>query len=462
VCKDLADGQGLRCQAPSPTDGKKNGAETDVDCGGAGNPGCGTGKDCLVNEDCASLGCNYNKKCAAGRSCARASATARWGGDTCGQGGAGGIGAEAWEDCCLRDPVVPATGPTAGQTIYLDRYQVTAGRMRAFMEAIGYDVRTYVQNARAAGRIPLIPNQANVNNVGRTVLEADWDLYLPTSFAGNNNPPPLEIADCSQSGTSPPNANTQTCQVGAEQNGIYTAVSRHLGGFIFKANDQSSTGCFVGAPGTHAFRFPDGMQDGPAPDFDQDLYDTKAMQCIDYLVAQAFCVWEGGRLELGPEWVAAWGPGALPWSAVTSATPQAPGSATYWGCRFPWATDASHAACGLPEWTPAKTIEFADYQYSYEYPKKINLDYIAHISAPGRTRGRGPNGHADIIGNNYGLTSDVVYNANPHTATHGWDASGSWEVHGYAKPVSGLSRTSGLLNKYGKLGLRCAFTTPNP
>ena len=36
----------------------------------------------------------------------------------------------------------------------------------------------------------------------------------------------------------------------------------------------------------------------------------------------------------------------------------------------------------------------------------------------------------------------------------------TWEVHGYSKPASGLSRTSGLVNKYGKLGLRCTYLAP--
>lgn len=46
VCKDT-------CQEPSPTDGKKNGIETDVDCGGSTqNPACPPGKTCNVGTDC--------------------------------------------------------------------------------------------------------------------------------------------------------------------------------------------------------------------------------------------------------------------------------------------------------------------------------------------------------------------------------------------------------------------------
>ena len=82
----------------------------------------------------------------------------------------------------------------------------------------------------------------------RTVLEPAWDLYLPVSFAGNSLP--TELSGCAQRDYS------GGCAPGTEIRGIFTAVSRHLGGFIFERNAQTSTGCFVGSPGTHAFRFP--------------------------------------------------------------------------------------------------------------------------------------------------------------------------------------------------------------
>lgn len=441
VCKDTGDGQGLRCQVPTPTDAVKNGTETDVDCGGAGNPTCATGKDCKVDGDCTSSGCNYAFKCASHRSCKR-----HWGGDTCGQGGAGGIGAEAWEDCCATADVTAASGPTANKAVALGKYQVTAGRMRAFMEDVNYDVRTFVQNARANGKMPTIPGDA----ANHYVLDPNWDMYLPTSFMGNQNAD--EIADCVQGDT----LTGLTCKPGTEQPGIYTGVRVHLGGTIFKGNSQTQTGCFVGAPGTHAFRFPDNAQDGDPPEVNQDQYDSKSMQCIDYLVAQAFCVWDGGRLELGQEWLAAWGPGTLPWSADTTRLPlDTVGTNSYWGCRFPWATDADQSNCATKYDATTKTIEYADYKYSYEYPKLGNVDYIVFISAPGRTRGRGPAGHADIIGTNFGITSNVTWNASPFSGRHGWDGSGSWEVHNYSK--TSQYTVSMLLNKYGKLGLRCAY-----
>ena len=138
------------------------------------------------------------------------------------------------------------------------------------------------------------------------------------------------------------------------------------------------------------------------------------------------------------------------------ATPKAIGTGSYWGCRFPWATDASHPGCGLT-WNGNESIEYADYQYSYEYPKLGNVDYISFLGIPGRTKGRGPSGHSDIVGNTFELTSTVSYNADPFAATHRWSGNGSWEVHGYNK--NGGSTTM-LLNKYGKLGLRCVYPTP--
>ena len=42
---------------PTCTDGVKNGAETDVDCGGGTCPGCGVGHPCVTNADCAGKVC---------------------------------------------------------------------------------------------------------------------------------------------------------------------------------------------------------------------------------------------------------------------------------------------------------------------------------------------------------------------------------------------------------------------
>ncbi len=50
-------------------------------------------------------------------------------------------------------------------------------------------------------------------------------------------------------------------------------------------------------------------------EFSQQVYDEKPLNCVPYLMAQAFCIWDGGRLETFPEWQAAWGAGTYPWGA---------------------------------------------------------------------------------------------------------------------------------------------------
>lgn len=474
---DAAAGGTNECLAPTYNDHITNGTETDQDCGGAVGHECGAGKICAVGTDCVSGGCNDQKVCAIAKSCTNPGGAGAY---TCGLGGEGGGGAKAWEDCCTTIPVT-----ASGVTVNLDKYQVTAGRYRVFLESVGYNVRSFVQSARANNKIPAAPG-----NGTKSVLDAAWDLYLPTSFEGSDDAG--EINDCDQGSLDPNygkccdfyavpaggcgtltntggychywNPTTNTCPAGHATNyaGVYSSVYNQLGGTIFRGNSQSQTGCFVGAPGTHTFRFPDNKQDGDTPDQPQSIYDTKSMTCLNYLMAQSFCVWDGGRLETLPEWQAAWGAGTYPWTSATETRgPEPQDTNTYFGCRFPTAYDGDQSNCAAAyTWDATKTsIELANWKYSYEYPNLVSTDFIVFINAPGRLKGRGPAGHADVLGNVFELTSTVAFNASytatptPFNATHRWSGNGSWEVHDFNKGGGG---TTMLLNKYGKLGMRCA------
>jgi hypothetical protein len=102
--------------------GRKDGDETDVDCGGTVAPKCDWTKTCAVDADCTSNACGPQGTCLTGPSC-----KVQNGGRTCGLAGN--------EECCRS---LPVTGypQMNGKTVYLDKYEITAGRMRAFVEAI--------------------------------------------------------------------------------------------------------------------------------------------------------------------------------------------------------------------------------------------------------------------------------------------------------------------------------------
>ena len=108
--------------------GVKDGSETDVDCGGPNAPKCAEGKSCNADSDCA-IACSDAKKCIMAPSC-----KPHLGGDTCGEGEVeeGGVGHES---CCRSLPVPGYSDPAhPGKKVYLDKYEITAGRVRAWVE----------------------------------------------------------------------------------------------------------------------------------------------------------------------------------------------------------------------------------------------------------------------------------------------------------------------------------------
>ena len=154
VCKEN------KCQPPRGDDGVKNGDETDVDCGGAkaDTARCAVAKACKAHGDCASDGCGYDGKCAVARSCA-----GHFGGDTCGAGEVGEQGAKH-ESCCAAAPISSAANATM-----LDKYKVTAGRMRQFVERTSGNLRAFAETLQ-----------------GNPSWKAEWNEMLPTSVAEAN------------------------------------------------------------------------------------------------------------------------------------------------------------------------------------------------------------------------------------------------------------------------------------
>ena len=217
---------GAACPAPSATDNVKNGDETDVDCGGANAPKCATAKTCRAHGDCASDGCAYDGKCVAARSC-----TQHAGGDTCGVGEVGDPDAKH-VSCCESAPLFGDL-----QSVQLDRFLVTAGRMRAFIERTSGNVRGFVHTLPA------------------NKWQPDWDEALVPSTIDEAN--------------------------------------QQLGSFFDKKS------CHPGDHTGHTYATPPTPDD--ASDFSKDELDAKALNCVTWQLVAAFCAWDGGRMPTSAE-----------------------------------------------------------------------------------------------------------------------------------------------------------------
>lgn len=218
-----------RCAAPAPDDGAKNGDETDVDCGGAKAPKCAEGKGCKVHGDCASDACNHAGKCVADKSC-----TGHHGGDTCGEGETGTPGAKH-ESCCAR---VKVDRPASqGGAFSLDKYHVTAGRMRAFVERWNGDLKAWAATSPKG-------------------WDDAWTRLLPSSM------------DEAHFALGP--RQKRGCDV------------KNQGGRTY-------------------FQPPVDGDAAEASDFSKDVLDEKVLNCVPWHLAQALCVSDGGRLANSSE-----------------------------------------------------------------------------------------------------------------------------------------------------------------
>ncbi len=385
-----------KCVAPTSTDNVRNGDETDVDCGGTttGAPKCAAAKACATHADCASDGCDDQNKCAVSRSCTQTN-----GGRTCGTGEVGTAQANH-ESCCIALPI-------PGQATQLDKYKVTAGRMRASITRVKGDVKGWYT-----------ANKATLPAVAVSQIEA-WKDTLPTDLD-----------------TPAKGANYQ------------------LGGFVSLPDQPSeSQGCYVGnagdrANGSHTYW--NGKLEGEDRAFDQAFLDRLPLNCVPYPIMAAFCAWDGGRLQTYAENSAAYGPGFYPWGNA----PEAYGFYEVGGKWQPFGParfGAPHAAC------PGCDTSRMNWLNSYQFPEGGGpakpWDYAYFISAPGRfPLDSGAGGHKDLGALMMEFTATPGKPHATHGATIKWSRAGSWEVHEVNKPDWMFP----IMTKYGKVGGRCA------
>jgi hypothetical protein len=300
--------------------GTKDGDETDIDCGGTKSPACDWYKSCLVDKDCTSTACDTSKKCAVGPSCK----AQVHGGKTCGTGEVGD-GNEVHETCCKSLPVNGYTDPIvgAGKKVYVDKYEITAGRMRAFIDYVsGLNagvpaIRTYTAAHRPSrwnnGWEEALPDANFGSAQAYTIKNPTVNLLYPgqDQFLINK---PTQSGNGWWVGDSGGAYGAGSSHDFNVDNGVYFALGSNSNFPEYYAtkppwpsNDYSvyhSQNCSNqdGSYGLSTYWFPQAIVNtysGPSPHgkyFTQDQLDEKTLNCTPNALFAAFCAWDGGQL----------------------------------------------------------------------------------------------------------------------------------------------------------------------
>lgn len=445
----------LVCDPPSKTDGLKNGTESDVDCGGGAPtnaPRCTDTLACGADADCSSVYCSNVGKCVAGRSCKAAVGGATSGITTCGKRETGDA-TKAHESCCRSLPLPVTT------TVRLDKYEVTAGRMRQFIESVGPNLRKWAADEIAAGTptgarlaYDLPPNMRAVLPASATPGDP-LNLVMQIGSTVMDSRTPSMSQGCYQDATSP-------------ASGTYGANTYYWDHAVLKAHFGASIA---------------------ARRFTQAQYDEKPMNCGAYWMYAAFCAWDGGRMPTQAEVNQAWGPQNYPWGTTTFTFPVSPG-----GGAYQYEQTANYFNNRNNATFPGFFYHFPDYGDAYDVsgyiaaPGRFILDKTTAMSANGeswmdlganvmelvKAPASGSVRFCDFsITNGPGDVPDLAKCSDGGVAgveratglpNVGW-VGGSWEGHrrfsvsAAAEPW--FSRTSYTLNaqtQYGKTGVRCA------
>ena len=477
-----------------------SGPVTNVSVTCSTNPG-GEGATCTVDADCSQGWCSLlTGTCVAGQSCKGAQAYTTLGNDhagidSCGAGESTDLPVPTHQSCC-RSLLLPAA--TDPMPMRMDKYEVTTGRVRQFVEAInalegGYNLRAWAQ-AQVAG-----------NTAAGQMLSAQMSpavmAFLPTS-----SDPTTSLDLPAQLGATSMDAN-----VPSEYQGCYMANGAYGAGDYWQpAATLSDFG-------------------SPARSFSQADYDIKSMNCGTYWIYAAFCAWDGGRLPTLAEVEAVWGPGQYPWTNKVGAT------APFWPTPYPYTTVTvgmtTNYYANIPSPSVTHTVNWNNNSFNdnpgdfYFFPNLGTLteepaevdngtDLTPYIASPGRfvldvtsvksTSFAGTEGWQDLAANMLEITEEsgttgtdtfcdcgaytaAEYTALPHCTcpspggmpptkpgvvratnlpTAPW-VGGSWEGHETANPadppyLSVHAYDEPLQTQYGKAGFRCVRPAPVP
>ncbi|MBX3224369.1 MAG: hypothetical protein KF795_27890 [Labilithrix sp.] len=437
------------CEGHKP--GRKDGDQTDIDCGGTMSPACDWEKDCLVDRDCTSKACGADKKCLTGPSCRPVH-----GGSTCGTGEFGDAG-KSHESCC-RSLVVPGfTDPQQpGKAVYLDKYEITAGRMRAFLEALAAanqgapDVKGYMAKNRPSRWNPgwenTLPSAQLSGNATYTVANPTVDLLYPgqdrydangravTDWVVRSGAFTVETAVVHALGAShffpeyfAPTPPWPSADYGATHNLNCTNEADSYGYSTYWF-DKATIEQYGGGVGKR---------------FSKNDMDEKALNCAPFGLFAAFCAWDGGQLMTAEVFDHVAGG---PWPPNAGGIP-APLPAP------PPRLAGANTACG----EPANTLNtFPDGTQScpgvYYYPpdQGNNYDGSSRIAPPGRVP-------ADTVAINAGDEPWMDLKGNLHEAV--LKADGIFDYRGYGVAWSSIQPHRNQITtprmKAGSFGARC-------
>jgi hypothetical protein len=413
------------CVTPTAADGVKNGGETDIDCGGgryqAGPvdytaPKCAVAKACAIDSDCVGDAC-FGGKCIEAKSCKRV-----FGGNTCGTGEVED-NVKNHESCCRQLEVVGFADPVnVGKVTYLDKYEITAGRIRTFVETIAA-ANNGIPNIKAW----LLANKpAYWNDV--------WTLYLPEAIDG---PEVAPLPNANYPGMSPSggvggNMGTNfafgATMYHQSRPGDYTDPYYIHGANLVTTNNSYGFPTYWYPPAVQALQ----VVGTPPRAFPQEQLDVKAASAIPNAIFAAFCHWDGGRL------------------ATQQILAAVAGTTAQLGGRLP-AVNINISSDGS---------QVGNYQYP---PTNSTADGAARISAGGRVVGdRTTQGianqepWADLAGN----LNEIAFTNGASNATL---SSGAWVLMyrglGYssARAVNGATKHPYPFYKAAMSGARCSY-----
>jgi formylglycine-generating enzyme required for sulfatase activity len=282
--------------------------------------------------------------------------------------------AEGSIDCCdaklvpggrynrFNDPAFPATV----SPFWLDTFEVTAGRFRAWVEATDGNLRASAP-PEGAGAHPKIPNSG---------WRSEWNVFLPTSRA--------EVDHMLGPEEGPPLNGIHACQWGTNIDD-FGALTWWTPQLDKRVKERNATKPNILAENT------------------KEALDRKPLNCIPWHVLFAFCVWDGGRLPTDAEWgFAATGGNEqrqYPWGDLEPAQKAHIAGRTDLSLVPLFEPGAKFAVARLYDPTRGDNIFEDNYAFTYGGKTMAKSDNAAHVAPVGRKPlGNGKWGHADLAG----------------------------------------------------------------